>query len=95
MTQLIHGVDIEDTFAEAFSMWGARILITAVSPKWAREAAVQMKGFATSIIACGCEAGIEAELTETPDGRPGVSAGGAIGESHRSVCVDLRNNSLF
>jgi formylmethanofuran--tetrahydromethanopterin N-formyltransferase len=73
MTQLIHGVDIEDTFAEAFSMWGARILITAVSPKWAREAAVQMKGFATSIIACGCEAGIEAELTETPDGRPGVS----------------------
>jgi formylmethanofuran--tetrahydromethanopterin N-formyltransferase len=32
-------------------------------------------GFATSVIACGCEAGIERELdpSETPDGRPGVS----------------------
>jgi formylmethanofuran--tetrahydromethanopterin N-formyltransferase len=73
MTHSVHGVDIEDTFAEAFSMWGARILITAVNAKWAREAAVQMRGFATSIIACGCEAGIEAELNETPDGRPGIS----------------------
>jgi formylmethanofuran--tetrahydromethanopterin N-formyltransferase len=35
-----------------------------------------MTGFATSVIACGCEAGIERELdpAETPDGRPGVSA---------------------
>jgi formylmethanofuran--tetrahydromethanopterin N-formyltransferase len=34
-----------------------------------------MTGFATSIIGCKIEAGIEAELTpdETPDGRPGVS----------------------
>ena len=73
MMHSVQGVEIEDTFAEAFSMWGARILITAVNAKWAREAAVQMKGFATSIIACGCEAGIEMELTETPDGRPGIS----------------------
>jgi formylmethanofuran--tetrahydromethanopterin N-formyltransferase len=34
-----------------------------------------MTGFATSIIGCKCEAGIETELPpgETPDGRPGVS----------------------
>jgi formylmethanofuran--tetrahydromethanopterin N-formyltransferase len=33
-----------------------------------------MTGFATSIIACGCEAGIETEdAADTPDGRPGVS----------------------
>ncbi len=34
-----------------------------------------MTGFATSVIGCGAEAGIESELTpeETPDGRPGVS----------------------
>jgi formylmethanofuran--tetrahydromethanopterin N-formyltransferase len=34
-----------------------------------------MTGFATSVIACKCEAGIERELaeSETPDGRPGVS----------------------
>ena len=33
-----------------------------------------MTGFATSVIACGCEAGIDRELSpdETPDGRPGV-----------------------
>ena len=33
-----------------------------------------MTGFATSVIACGCEAGIDCELDpeETPDARPGV-----------------------
>jgi len=67
-----HGVEIEDTFAEAFGMWGARVIITAVDPRWAREAALKMTGFATSIIACGCEAGIESDLRDTPDGRPGV-----------------------
>ncbi len=74
MGKHINGVEIEDTFAEAFGMWGARILITAINGKWAREAAVRMTGFATSVIGCGCEAGIESELEQTPDGRPGVSA---------------------
>ena len=34
-----------------------------------------MTGFATSVIGCKVEAGIEAEIprTETPDGRPGIS----------------------
>ncbi len=73
MGKHINGVEIEDTFAEAFGMWGARILITAINSKWAREAAVRMTGFATSVIGCGCEAGIESELEQTPDGRPGVS----------------------
>jgi formylmethanofuran--tetrahydromethanopterin N-formyltransferase len=73
MTQCINGVEIEDTFAEAFGMWSARIIITAMNRKWAREAAVQMTGFATSVIACGCEAGIEGDVEQTPDGRPGVS----------------------
>jgi formylmethanofuran--tetrahydromethanopterin N-formyltransferase len=67
--------DVVDTFAEAFPMWGARIVITAESPAWAHEAARSMTGFATSVIGCKCEAGIEHELDpgETPDGRPGVS----------------------
>jgi len=73
MTHSINGVEIEDTFAEAFGMWGARIVITAVNRKWALEAASQMTGFATSVIRCHCEGGIEAELEGTPDGRPGVS----------------------
>ncbi|HXI64487.1 MAG TPA: formylmethanofuran--tetrahydromethanopterin N-formyltransferase [Gemmatimonadales bacterium] len=71
----IKGVAIDDTFAEAFTMRVARIVITGRNPKWAREAAVKMTGFATSVIGCKCEAGIERELpaAETPDGRPGVS----------------------
>jgi formylmethanofuran--tetrahydromethanopterin N-formyltransferase len=72
----LHGAEIADTFAEAFPMWGARVLITAATPAWALEAGRSLTGFATSVIGCKCEAGIERELTpdETPDGRPGVSA---------------------
>jgi formylmethanofuran--tetrahydromethanopterin N-formyltransferase len=72
----LHGVPVEDTFAEAFTMWGARIVITAETPRWATEAARSVTGFATSVIGCKCEAGIEGALApaDTPDGRPGVSA---------------------
>jgi formylmethanofuran--tetrahydromethanopterin N-formyltransferase len=71
----IRGVFIEDTFAEAFTMRVARIVITARSPRWAREAALKLTGFATSVIGCKVEAGIEQELPadDTPDGRPGIS----------------------
>ena len=56
-------------------MRAARVLVTARSAAWARTAAQSMTGFATSVIGCKVEAGIEADLTpdETPDGRPGVS----------------------
>jgi formylmethanofuran--tetrahydromethanopterin N-formyltransferase len=72
----LHGAEIVDTFAEAFPMWGARVVITAATPAWALEAARSMTGFATSVIGCKCEASIERDLDpdETPDGRPGVSA---------------------
>lgn len=70
-----NGVEIRDGFAEAFPMAGTRLIITADTARWARIAAQTMTGFATSVIGCGCEAGIEADLApdETPDGRPGVS----------------------
>ena len=69
------GVPIRDTFAEAFSMRAARVVITARSEAWAATAAQAMTGFATSVIGCKVEAGFEAGLrpSETPDGRPGVS----------------------
>jgi formylmethanofuran--tetrahydromethanopterin N-formyltransferase len=72
---IINGVAIDDTFAEAFGMRATRILITALDLKWAYHAARAATGFATSVIGCGCEAGIERELSagETPDGRPGVA----------------------
>ena len=71
----INGVDIEDTFAEAFPMTATRLIITAADRFWARRAAEAMTGFATSVIGCGCEAGIESEVDKslTPDGRPGIA----------------------
>jgi formylmethanofuran--tetrahydromethanopterin N-formyltransferase len=72
---IINSIQIDDTFAEAFNMRGTRVIITAQNLKWAYHAANAMTGFATSVIGCGVEAGIERELaeTETPDGRPGVA----------------------
>ena len=70
----LNGVPIEDTYAEAFSAVGARLLITAEDERWAREAAASFTGFATSVIGCGCEAAVEGVNSgETPDGRPGVT----------------------
>jgi formylmethanofuran--tetrahydromethanopterin N-formyltransferase len=74
MPQLdVNGVAIDDTFAEAFGMRATAIIITAANRKWARQAAISMTGYATSVIGCGCEAAIDVDLPAggTPDGRPG------------------------
>jgi len=70
----LNGVEIEDTFAEAFPIKISRILITAATKRWATVAAQEATGFGTSVIGCPAEAGIEkyADASETPDGRPGV-----------------------
>jgi formylmethanofuran--tetrahydromethanopterin N-formyltransferase len=72
---IVNGIAIDDTFAEAFPMKATRLIITAHALEWAYHSAQAATGFATSVIGCGCEAGIERELSpqETPDGRPGVS----------------------
>ncbi|MBN9508390.1 MAG: formylmethanofuran--tetrahydromethanopterin N-formyltransferase [Alphaproteobacteria bacterium] len=69
-----NGVAIDESFAEAFDMRATALVITAPTLHWARIAATSLTGFATSVIACGCEAAIDAELAAeaTPDGRPGV-----------------------
>jgi len=69
-----NGVRIDESFAEAFPMHGTALVITGPNKRWARQAAVTMTGFATSVIGCGCEAGIDCEVDarDTPDGRPGV-----------------------
>ena len=66
---------VDDTFAEAFPMRFARLVITAATDAWALEAARSMTGFATSVIGCKCEAAIERGMVagETPDGRPGIA----------------------
>lgn len=71
----INGVTIEDTFAEGFPIKMSRVVVTAITERWAVEAAREATGFGTSVIGCSAEAGIECILSgdETPDGRPGVS----------------------
>jgi formylmethanofuran--tetrahydromethanopterin N-formyltransferase len=71
----VNEIPIEDTFAEAFPMTAARVIVTAETPAWAQTAGQTATGYAASVIGCDAEAGIERVLgpDETPDGRPGVS----------------------
>ena len=88
----LNGADIEDTFAEMFSMWVGRVLITASNEKWAQTAARVSTGFASSIIMSPAEAGIESNVpaNKTPDGRPGT----VIQVYHRTR-HDLRNQMIL
>ena len=70
---IINQVPIKDTYAEAFDFLATRVIITADTLEWAMEAARAAVGFGASIIGCGAECGIEGEVKDTPDGRPGVS----------------------
>jgi len=69
----IDEVEVEDTFAELFLMNMARILITAVTRRWALESALEAKGLGRSATLPPSEASIErpANETEAPDKRPG------------------------
>ena len=103
----IRGVVIEDTFAEAFTMRVARIIITGSSMRWVRAAALKLTGFATSVIGCKVEAGIERELSSVGNsgwssrhqcaaddheqGRPGK----ATHRANRSNCADLSYHCLL
>lgn len=69
----LHGVLIEDTFCETFTVRIARILVTSLNRKYAFESALEAKGLGRSATIPPSEALIETEATpeETPDGRPG------------------------
>jgi formylmethanofuran--tetrahydromethanopterin N-formyltransferase len=71
----INDIPIEDTFAEAFPMTAARLIVTAETSEWAQTAGTVATGYAASVIGCDAEAGIERTLanSETPDSRPGIS----------------------
>lgn len=66
---------VHDSYAEAFRMRFARLIITAAERYWVEAAAREATGFAASVIGCDAEAGIEQWLApaDTPDGRPGAS----------------------
>ncbi|MCK9151429.1 formylmethanofuran--tetrahydromethanopterin N-formyltransferase [Methanobacterium alcaliphilum] len=69
----LNGVEIEDTFAEAFGIQVSRLLVTAATKKLAKIAATEATGYGTSVIGCPAEAGIDCYVPpeNTPDGRPG------------------------
>ena len=71
----INGVNIQDTFAEGFGIKVSRMIITAATKHLAKIAATEATGFATSVIGCPAEAGIDQYIppTESPDGRPGYA----------------------
>ncbi len=89
---LENGIEIVDTFAEMFSMWVGRVLITAENQKWATIAARTAIGFASSIIMSPAEAGIEGIVApqDAPDGRAGV----LIQIYHRTR-FDLKNQMIL
>jgi formylmethanofuran--tetrahydromethanopterin N-formyltransferase len=71
----INNIPVEDTFAEAFPMTAARVIVTAATSEWAAIAGREATGYSASVIGCDAEAGIARILDpdETPDGQPGVS----------------------
>ena len=75
---------VKDTFAEAFPMTGTRLIVTADSPAWAAIAGQTMTGYATSVIACDAEAGIERVLDADQDPRR------PAGSESARLCVQPR-----
>lgn len=67
--------EIVETFAEAFRMRFVRLIVTAHDEYWLEAAAREFTGYASSVIACDAEAGVERRLApeDTPDGRPGLA----------------------
>ena len=66
---------ILDTFAEAFRMVYARLIVTAHDDHWLDAALKELTGYSASVIACDAECGVERRLSadETPDGRAGAA----------------------
>jgi formylmethanofuran--tetrahydromethanopterin N-formyltransferase len=72
---LIGSTQIVDTFAEAFRLRFARLVVTAHDAHWLDAAVRAACGYGTSVIGCDAEAGVEMLLPPeaTPDGRPGAA----------------------
>ena len=66
---------IVDTFAEAFRLRFARLVVTAHDAHWIDAAVRAACGYGTSVIGCDAEIGVERMLdpADTPDGRPGAA----------------------
>jgi len=90
----IHGTQIVDTFAEAFGMRFVRLIVTAHDDYWLEAALREFTGYASSVIACDAEVGVERRLSaeETPDRRPGASVL-VFGFSRESLAESVPNRT--
>lgn len=86
--------EIDDTFAEAFGMRYARLVVTAHDQHWLDAALREFTGYSSSVIACDAETGLERLLSpdETPDGRPGAAVL-AFGFSAEALAKALPNRA--
>ena len=86
--------EIIDTFAEAFGMKYARLVVTAHDEYWLNAAIQEFTGFSSSVIACDLEIGVEEYLSKdaTPDGRIGASIL-AFGFSRDAIAKAIPNRA--
>ncbi|MCO6043151.1 formylmethanofuran--tetrahydromethanopterin N-formyltransferase [Aeoliella sp. ICT_H6.2] len=63
---------IVDTFAEAFRMRFARLIVSAIDDYWVEAATRELCGYGSSVIQCDAEIAVERWLApdQSPDGRP-------------------------
>ena len=90
---ILNGVEIEDTYCEAFGGFFSRILVTAINEKWAKIAGQIATGYATSTIHCDAEAAIDVVVPPGPGDRPAVGGGPVLhvvvgGVVHRPLGFD-------
>jgi len=66
---------IVDTFAEAFRMRFARLIVSAIDDYWVEAATRELCGYGSSVIQCDAEIAVERWLApdESPDGRPAAA----------------------
>jgi formylmethanofuran--tetrahydromethanopterin N-formyltransferase len=71
----IGSTEILDTYAEAFGVRYTRLIITAADDYWLNVALRSITGYATSVIGCDAEVGVDELLPadKSPDGRPAVA----------------------
>ena len=88
----IGDTEIDETYAEGFTMRYARVLVTAHDAYWLDHAVQAFSGYATSVIGCDAEVGVEQWLTphESPDHRPGAALL-VFGFSYDAIAAALVN----
>jgi formylmethanofuran--tetrahydromethanopterin N-formyltransferase len=81
----INGVEIDDTFCEAFGNYFTRVIVTAEDKKWLDICVQEATGYGTSTIHCDSEAARDVYISpdQTPDGRVGAALMFFVGDKKK------------